>query len=193
MPKWSDLLFGMTIAVIAYTGIEAAANLAPGGARVGRHVLRRTVGAGAAVVLLVFVGMSAVALMALPVEQGVPMSVDNQTSGYGTELGGEWIEAPVLGVVEALTGGFAGELLGYAVAIVATLVLSQAANAGMVGIARTAYTLATHRQIPRGVARLHPRYGTPWIVLADLHACCRRCCCCRSTSSCWPACSPTAP
>jgi basic amino acid/polyamine antiporter, APA family len=36
----------------------------------------------------------------------------------------------------------------------------------MVGIARTAYTLATHRQIPRGVARLHPRYGTPWILIA---------------------------
>ena len=50
-------------------------------------------------------------------------------------------------------GGFAGELLGYAVAIVATLVLSQAANAGMVGIARTAYTLAVHRQIPRGSPR----------------------------------------
>ncbi len=148
--------------------------------------LRRTVGAGAAVVLLVFVGMSAIALMALPVEQGVPMSVDNQTSGYGTPLGGEWIEAPVLGVVDALTGGFAGELLGYAVAIVATLVLSQAANAGMVGIARTSYTLAVHRQIPRGVARLHPKYGTPWIVLADLHACWPGCCCCRSTSSCWP-------
>jgi APA family basic amino acid/polyamine antiporter len=55
--------------------------------------------------------------------------------------------------------------LGYAVAIVATLVLSQAANAGMVGIARTTYTLAVHRQIPRGIARLHPHYGTPWIVL----------------------------
>ena len=164
VPTWPDLLFGATVAVIAYTGIEAAANLAPE-VRVGRNVLRRTVGAGAAVVLLVFVGMSAIALMALPVEQGVPMAVDNQTDGYGTALGGEWIEAPVLGVVQTLTGGFAGELLGYAVAIVATLVLSQAANAGMVGIARTAYTLAVHRQIPRGIARLHPRYGTPWIVL----------------------------
>jgi APA family basic amino acid/polyamine antiporter len=164
VPKWPDLLFGATVAVIAYTGIEAAANLAPE-VRVGRHVLRRTVGAGAAVVLLVFVGMSAIALMALPVQQGMSMSVDNQTNGYGTALGGQWIEAPVLGVVDALTGGPAGELLGYAVAIVATLVLSQAANAGMVGIARTTYTLAVHRQIPRGIARLHPRYGTPWIVL----------------------------
>ena len=165
VPTWADLIFGMTVAVIAFTGIEAAANLAPE-VRVGREALRRTVGAGAAVVLLVFVGMSVVALMALPVGQGVPMSVDNQTGGYGTELGGRYIEAPVLGVVEALTGGFAGELLGYAVALVAMLVLSQAANAGMVGIARTAYTLATHRQIPRGVARLHPRYGTPWILIS---------------------------
>jgi len=164
-PTWSDLLFGMTVAVIAYTGIEAAANLAPE-VRVGRRALRRTVGAGAAAVLLVFVGMSVVALMALPVQPGIPLGVDNQSSGYGTALGGQWIEAPVLGVVEALTGGVAGELMSWAVAIIATLVLSQAANAGMVGITRTTYMLATHRQIPRGIARLHPRYGTPWIVLS---------------------------
>jgi basic amino acid/polyamine antiporter, APA family len=163
-PTWPDLLFGATIAVIAYTGIEAAANLAPE-VRVPRAALRRTVGAGAAVTMLIFVGMSVAALMALPVQEGIPVSVDHQSSGFGTALGGEWVEAPVLGVVEALTGGFAGELMAYAVAAIAVLVLSQAANAGMVGIARTTYTLATHRQIPRGIARLHPRYGTPWIVL----------------------------
>jgi basic amino acid/polyamine antiporter, APA family len=163
VPKWSDLLFGMTVAVIAYTGIEAAANLAPE-VRVGRAALRRTVGAGAVAVATVFVGMSIVALMALPVHQGIPVAGD-QSSGYGTELGGKNVESPVLGVVQSLTSGFTGDLLSYAVAIIATLVLSQAANAGMVGITRTAYTLATHRQIPRGIARLHPRYGTPWMVL----------------------------
>jgi basic amino acid/polyamine antiporter, APA family len=163
VPKWSDLLFGMTVAVIAYTGIEAAANLAPD-VRGSRAGLRRTVSAGAVVVAIVFVGMSVVALMALPVKQGIPVAGD-QVSGYGTQLGGRWAESPVLGVVHALTSGFTGHLLEYAVAIIAMLVLSQAANAGMVGIARTAYTLATHRQIPRGIARLHPRYGTPWIVL----------------------------
>src|SRR5688572_1615463 len=106
VPTWPDLLFGMTVAVIAYTGIEAAANLAPE-VRVPRRALRRTVGAGAAVVLLVFVGMSVIALMALPVSEGVQMSVDSQTDGFGTPLGGQYIEAPVLGVVESLTGGFA--------------------------------------------------------------------------------------
>jgi APA family basic amino acid/polyamine antiporter len=163
VPKWSDFFFGATVAVIAYTGIEAAANLAPE-VRVKRQALRRTVGAGAVAVIGVFVGMSVVALMALPVKPGVDV-VGSQASGFGTELGGRFAEAPVLGVVDALSSGFAGDLLRYAVAIVATLVLSQAANAGMVGIARTTYTLATHRQLPRGVARLHPRYGTPWIVL----------------------------
>jgi APA family basic amino acid/polyamine antiporter len=163
VPKWSDLLFGMTVAVIAYTGIEAAANLAPE-VRVKRVALRRTVSAGAVAVATVFVGMSIVALMALPVKPGINV-VGGQSSGFGTDLGGKYAESPVLGVVQALTSGFAGHLLSYAVAVIATLVLSQAANAGMVGITRTTYTLATHRQIPRGVARLHPRYGTPWIVL----------------------------
>ncbi len=163
VPKWSDLLFGMTIAVIAYTGIEAASNLAPE-IRVPRRALRRTVGAGAAAVLLVFVGMSTVALMALPVEPGIPV-VGGQDSGYGTELGGQFAEAPVLGIVGALSSSWVGETLETAVAIVATLVLVQAANAGMVGIARTSYTLATHRQIPRALAKLHPRYTTPWIVI----------------------------
>jgi APA family basic amino acid/polyamine antiporter len=162
-PKWSDFLFGMTVAVIAYTGIEAAANLAPE-VRVKRPALRKTVSAGAIAVTVVFVGMSLVALMALPVGKGIPVAGD-QASGYGTELGGHYVESPVLGVVQALTSGFAGHLLQYAVAVIATLVLTQAANAGMVGIARTTYTLATHRQLPRGVARLHPTYGTPWIVL----------------------------
>jgi APA family basic amino acid/polyamine antiporter len=163
VPRWSDFLFGMTVAVIAYTGIEAAANLAPE-VRVRRSALRKTVSAGAVAVVTVFVGMSIVALMAQPVRPGVPVA-GHQSSGYGTPLGGTYVESPVLGVVKALTSGFAGHLLTYAVAVIATLVLSQAANAGMVGITRTAYTLATHRQIPRAVARLHPRYGTPWIVL----------------------------
>jgi APA family basic amino acid/polyamine antiporter len=163
VPRWSDLLFGMTVAVIAYTGIEAAANLAPE-VRVPRRALRRTIGAGAAAVLLVFVGISTVALMTLPVKAGIPVSV-HQHSGFGTELGGKFIEAPVLGVVQSLTSSWVGTVLQDVVAVVATLVLIQAANAGMVGITRTSYTLATHRQIPRGLARLHPRYTTPWIVI----------------------------
>ncbi len=163
VPRWDDFLFGLTIAVIAYTGIEAAANLAPE-VRATRASLRRTVVAGAVAVMVVFVGMSMVALLALPVEPGVPV-VGEQSSGYGTELGGRYAEDPVVGVVTAISSGWVGDALSYIVAIVASLVLIQAANVGMVGIARTTYMLATHRQIPRVLARLHSRYGTPWVVV----------------------------
>jgi APA family basic amino acid/polyamine antiporter len=165
VPRWPDLLYGMTIAVIAYTGIEAASNLAPE-VRVSRKALRRTISAGAVVVLFLFIGMSTIALMALPVETGVPLVGGAPDTGFGTELGGQFVEAPVLGVVQGLTSSWVSEVLGYVVAVVATLVLIEAANVGMVGITRTSYMLATHRQIPRVVARLHPRHTTPWIVIA---------------------------
>jgi APA family basic amino acid/polyamine antiporter len=164
-PHLSDLVYGMTVAVIAYTGIEAASNLAPE-VRVHRRALRQTVFAGAIVVLFLFVGMSAVGLMALPVERGIPVVGDQASNAFGTELGGKHVEAPVLGIVESLTSGPFGEIFAYAVAVIATLVLVQAANNGMVGITRTAYTLATHRQIPRVLARLHPRHTTPYVVVA---------------------------
>ena len=87
VPTWPDLLFGTTVAVIAYTGHRGSRQPGAGGARRAARRCAARSAPGAAVVLLVFVGMSAIALMALPVEQGVPMSVDNQTSGYGTALG----------------------------------------------------------------------------------------------------------
>jgi APA family basic amino acid/polyamine antiporter len=163
VPKWSDLLYGTTVAVIAYTGIEAAANLAPE-VRVSRRALRRTIGAGAVFALVMIVALTSIALMAQPVQEGIPV-VGNQDTGFGTALGGKFVEAPVLGVVKGLTSSWVGDVLGYVVAVVATLVLIEAANAGMVGITRTSYTLATHRQIPRGIAKLHSRHTTPWIVI----------------------------
>ena len=102
MPKWSDLLFGMTIAVIAYTGIEAAANLAPE-VRVSAEALRahrrRGRGGGAARVRRDVDGRADGAAG----RAGRAESSAARTRGYGTELGGQYVEAPVLGVVEALT------------------------------------------------------------------------------------------
>ncbi len=85
-PEWGDVIFAVVVASVALTGIEAASGLA-GDLRVGRRGLRRVTMATSAVALVLFVGVSAVALMAVPVENGV------------TELGGNLIEAPLLGVV----------------------------------------------------------------------------------------------
>ena len=94
---------------------------------------------GTAVVLVVFVGVSVLALMAVPVV------------GDTTALGTTYIEAPVLGVVNQFDPKWVQDLLRWVVAIVASLALFQAANTSMLGLSRLSYSLATNGQIPAGV------------------------------------------
>ena len=68
-PKWSDLVFAMTVAVISFTSLESAAGLA-GEVRIGRRGLKHMVGSGAATVIFGYVGIALVAITALPVHAG---------------------------------------------------------------------------------------------------------------------------
>jgi basic amino acid/polyamine antiporter, APA family len=97
--------------------------------------------------------MSVVALMAVPVENG------------STELGGRWVEAPMLGVVENLESEWLSDVLRYVVGGMAAVVLVQAVNGQMLGLTRLSYSLATNRQIPSLVGRLHERRGTPYVTI----------------------------
>ncbi len=152
-PALDDLLFAMVIATVACTGIEAASGLA-GEVKVGRSGLRRVVVVGAVAVLVLYVGVSLVAVMALPVGQG------------GTDLGATFVEAPVLGVVSEFTPAWLGEVSRYVVGGVGALVLIQAVNGQMLGIGRLAYSLGTHRQIPSLLSRLDSKHSTPYVTIA---------------------------
>jgi APA family basic amino acid/polyamine antiporter len=152
-PTWEDLAFAAVVATVACIGIEAASGLA-GELRVGRRGLRRVVAVGAGGVFLLLGGMSVLALMAVPVVDG------------GTALGGGLAPAPVLGVVSAFEGPTTAEVFRYVVGAMAVVILFQAANGQMLGLARLSYSLATNRQIPSLVGRLHERSGTPYIAIA---------------------------
>ena len=152
-PTVDGLVFAAVIATVAMTGIEAASGLA-GEIRVGRRALRRVVGLGTAAVLVVFVGVSAIAVTAAPVENG------------STALGGAFIDAPVLGVVSAFEPEWVMEALRYAVGATGALVLLLAVNAQMLGLSRLTYSLATNRQVPSVAGRLHPRRSTPYVAIA---------------------------
>jgi APA family basic amino acid/polyamine antiporter len=154
IPSASDLAFALTIAVIAFTGLEAAASLS-GEVAGGSGGLKRLVLPGSAVIILIYVGISLVGVAALPVHHGV------------TELGQQHIKAPVLGVVEAFRPTWVADVLKYAVAVGGALGLAAAANSGMLGVSRVGYSLATNRQIPSAVGRLHPRWGTPFVIMAS--------------------------
>ncbi len=151
-PGWDDLIFAAAVATVATTAIEAASGLA-GDLRVGRRGLRRVVTAGAGAVLLVFGGVSAIALMAVPVRGGE------------TELGTRFQDAPVLGVVSAFDPAWVADGFRYAVGAMGALVLVQAVNGQMLGLSRLSYSLATNRQVPSLAGRLHPRRSTPYVAI----------------------------
>jgi APA family basic amino acid/polyamine antiporter len=149
-PEWDDLAFGAVVAGLALTGLEAASGVA-GEIRPNRRQMSRVIAVSSATAFLVLIGVSVVALMALPVVGGV------------TELGERYHEAPVLGVVGAYD--WFDDTLRYVVGGTAALVLVQAATANMMGVSRLAYSLATNRQIPSAIGRLDPRRSTPWVAM----------------------------
>ena len=152
-PTWEELAFAAVVATVALTGIESASGLASE-LRVGRGQLRRIVVVASIGVLVLFVGMGLVAVLAMPVEGGA------------TELGGEFVEAPVVGVVTQLDPPWLADLLRYGVGAIGVLVLVQAVNGQMLGIGRLVYSLGTHRQIPSALCRLDTERGTPHVAIA---------------------------
>ena len=65
-PEWDDLIFALTVSTVAFTSLEAASGLA-GEVAVGRRGLKRLVASATASVLVIYVGISLVAVAALPV------------------------------------------------------------------------------------------------------------------------------
>jgi len=138
------------IAMAALTGIEAASGLAAE-IRPRPEALRRIVPIASAVLLVIFLGMSLVALVAVPV------------MGTSTDLAGT--EAPVLEIVSRYEPQWLGETLGHVVAVTAAVVLLQALNTGMLGLSRLVYSLATNRQVPSAVGKLHSARSTPYVAI----------------------------
>ncbi|MGI9097855.1 MAG: amino acid permease [Solirubrobacteraceae bacterium] len=151
-PRWSDLIFAATVSAVAFTCLEAAAGLA-GEIQIGRRGLKRLVASATASVLVIYVGISLVAVAALPV-----------TAGVGS-LMGEALDAPVIAIVDTFEPGWLSDAFVYLTAALATVTLVVAADAAMLGLSRLAYSLATNRQIPSAVGRLHPEHATPYVVI----------------------------
>jgi basic amino acid/polyamine antiporter, APA family len=152
-PELDELVFASVVAGVALIGVEAASGLA-GEVRVGRRGLRRVVLASAAAALLLYVGVSAAALMAVPV-------VDGETA-----LGGQYVKAPMLGIVSTFEPNWLMDVSRYAVGATAAALLIVTMNGTMLGLARLSYSLATNRQIPSAAGRLHDRRGTPYVAIS---------------------------
>jgi APA family basic amino acid/polyamine antiporter len=156
-PSVVDIVYASVVAMLAYAGIEAASDLAPD-IDVHPRDLKRVVSIGALAVPLVYAGMAAVALMAVPVVAG--------PDGPHTALGSEFVEAPVLGVVSSFKPSGVADAMRWVVALVAAPVLFWAVTTAMLGVSRHIYTLAINRQIPSWLGKLSSRHATPQVAIA---------------------------
>ena len=156
-PSWTRLIFALSVAMVAYTGIETVSNMAEESKNPG-HDVPKAVNLVLIAVLGVYAGISVVALSARPVV--------HHAGHYATELGTTYENDPVLGIVSRL--GLHGGLLTFAkdyVGVLAATILFIATNAGLIGISRLSWSLAEHRQLPSLFSHLHPTFRTPWFTI----------------------------
>jgi APA family basic amino acid/polyamine antiporter len=159
-PTWKDFFLAIPVGMIAYTGIETISNMAEE-ARDETKTIPEAIKRVVVAVFAIYAFLPMVALSALPVTQNADGSYQTLL-GLGEDEGG-FSGDPILGVVKHLDLGAiqpAGELY---VGILAATILIIATNAGIIGVSRLVYSMGLHRQMPDGLRRLHPKYGTPWI------------------------------
>jgi APA family basic amino acid/polyamine antiporter len=154
-PSARHLVEALAVATLAFAGVEAASDLAPD-FKWRRRDLRRVVGASALLLPLIYAGMAAIALMALPVVTG--------PDGAHTPLGGQFIEDPILGIVMSYEPHWLSVVLQVGVVAVAPIVLMWAAGTSMLGLSRHVYALATNRQVPSWLGKLSGR-STPYVAI----------------------------
>src|SRR5438270_10767600 len=156
-PTWTQLIFALSVAMVAYTGIETVSNMAEEARDPGRDI-PKAVNRVVVAVLAIYAGISVVALSALPVVK--------HGAHYATQLSTRFENDPVLGIVQHL--GLHGTVLELAqdyVGILAATILFIATNAGLIGISRLSWSLAEHRQLPSLFSQLHPKFRTPWFTI----------------------------
>jgi APA family basic amino acid/polyamine antiporter len=169
-PSWTQLVFALSVAMVAYTGIETVSNMAEEAKDPG-HDVPKAVNLVVIAVLGVYAGISVVALSALPIIHHAAgfspaLSETYRHAGYATALGGHFENDPVLGIITRL--GLHGTVLTLAkdyVGVLAATILFIATNAGLIGISRLSWSLSEHRQLPSIFSQLHPSFRTPWFTI----------------------------
>jgi basic amino acid/polyamine antiporter, APA family len=157
-PTYTELLFALSISMVAYIGIETVSNMAEEARDPGKDV-PRTVNYVLIAVIGLFAAISIISVSALPVTQ-------DASGNYSTALGTTYKDDPVLGIVSALNlSGSMETAARYYVGFLAATILIIATNAALIGISRLSWSMAEHRQLPQIFSRLHARYRTPWFAI----------------------------
>ncbi len=147
-PTTENLILGIALATIAYTGIETMSQMAEETKKPEKSVPRALVLMIVAV-LVIFAGISLVALSAMTPQ----------------ELATEWARDPVAGIASNLPVELIRVILKPLIAVLAGTILLIATNAGLIGISRLAFSQGTHGLVPPVLSRVHKKFKTPYVAI----------------------------
>ena len=147
-PTLDNLILGIALASIAYTGIETMSQMAEETRQPEKKVPKALV-MMIVTVLVIFAGISVVSLSAMTPQQ----------------LASEWSRDPVAGIAASLPIALIRDILKPLIAILAGTILLIATNAGLIGISRLAFSLGSHNLVPPALSRVHPRFKTPYVSI----------------------------
>jgi APA family basic amino acid/polyamine antiporter len=162
-PSWTSLALALSLATLAYTGLETVTNFAAEVREPGR-TMPRSLFLGIGAVVVVNVAVSAIGISAYPAESDAAAP-----DGVSSALGTDWLHAPLVGVARAIgdeLGGGADAFVGV-VGVSNALVLITIIATAMAGAERLAYSMARYDMLPHVFAR--PERGsspTPAATLA---------------------------
>lgn len=193
-PTWHQLLYGISIAMVAYTGIETVSNLAEEAKQPHRDVPKSIIMV-LVTVLAIYAAISVISLSVMPVhevvknpdtkevlavinqdgqtvnDQGEPVVVEGERV-WVTDLAEKWLQDPIMGIVRDENRGIASHfptmatILAGWVGLLAATILLIATNAGILGISRLSYSMGQHKQLPPVFSKVHTRFHTPWTAIA---------------------------
>jgi len=155
-PSTGNFVTGAAIAMVAFTGIETISNLSEEATDPSRTV-PRAYGMLIFAVLVLFFGISIVAMSAMPVFK-------DASGHYTTLLATKYLTDPVAGIAGALPAPYS-TILKPMVALLACSILLIAANAGVLGASRLSFSMGTYQQIPKVLNRVHKRFHTPMVAI----------------------------
>jgi APA family basic amino acid/polyamine antiporter len=156
-PTVSDFLIAIPVGMVAFTGIDTVSNMAEEARDYGRTVPQAMRGVVVAV-MVVSLTLPAVALSAMPVEDGrTLLALSSEDGGYANN--------PVLGVVVNLGLGDVQPIAEIYVGLLAATILLVATNAGLIGLSRLSYSMGQYRQLPERLRQLHPKFRTPYVAI----------------------------
>jgi APA family basic amino acid/polyamine antiporter len=147
-PSGENLILGIALATIAYTGIETMSQMAEETKKPETNVPRALVMMIVAV-LVIFAGISLVSLSAMSPQ----------------ELSTEWARDPVAGIAAKLPNEIINTILKPLIAVLAGTILLIATNAGLIGISRLAFSQGSHGLVPKVLSRVHTRFKTPYVSI----------------------------